>query len=143
MAIEKQDKNRMVRLRYNTIQKGYTKDTAPKKVVVIYQGRPLEMAFGEESEIMMPFRIAQHYISKQKNWGSGRGEGNGAILDIVELQAVRNAVRNSNAPKEFDIETASYDALKEKAEEVGLEFAGNISKVALKEMLAEALGKLG
>jgi hypothetical protein len=141
VAIVKQDKNRMVRLRYNTIQKGWSKDTAPAKVVIVYQGRPLEMAFGEESEVMMPFRIAQHYLAKQKNWGTGRGEGNGAVLDIVELQAVRNPVRN-NAPAEFDIETASYDALKEKAVEVGLEFAGNISKAALKTQLAEALAKL-
>lgn len=146
MAIMKLDKNRLVRLRYTKLQKGYSKTlseggNAPDFVAIVYQGKRIEIPYGDESDLLMPFRVAQHYIAKQKNWGTGRNEGNGAVLEIVELNAVKGAVKTSGtAPVEFDLDTCDdYPTLKAKAKELGIELPGNISKVDLKAKIAEVL----
>lgn len=146
MATIKLDKNRPVRLAYLKVQKGWSEDSAPEKVVIIHEGKRVEIGLGDECDLIMPFRIAQHYIAKQKNWGAtGRGEGNGAVLEIVELAAAKAAVKASEAAAgtnagDFDLDSCEdYSVLKQKAEELGLEFQGNISKVALKAKIAQAL----
>ncbi len=136
---KKLDKNRPVRLKYARFQKGYTKDTAPEKVKIIFEGKPYEMAFGDECDVLMPFRVAQHYIAKQRTWGDGKNPGNGAMLEIVEYGAVK-AASKSGPPVEFDLATCEdYGVLKAKAIELGIELPGNVSKADLKAKLAEAL----
>lgn len=140
--VVKQDKNRPVRLAYTKIQKGWSESTAPEKLVIVYQGKNVEIPYGDQTDLMMPFRVAQHYIAKQKNWGTGRNEGNGGVLEIVELTAVKGAVKKSTAtsdPAAFDVEAASYPELQAKAKELGIELPGNVSKVDLKAKLVEGL----
>ena len=157
---KKADKNRPVLLCYDSYQKGYDKNSAPEQVVIVYQGQRIEIPFGSECPFLMPFRIAQHYVAKTKNWGSGKGEGNGAVLSIAEVGRLREAkgtatsspsasgnagsgnaaaASDPGVEEDFDLEAASYPALKDKALELGIELPGNISKVDLKAKIAEAL----
>lgn len=142
VPFKKQDKNRPVRLRYTKTQAGWKTisngGNAPDKLVIVYQGKNVEIPFGDETDLMMPFRVAQHYIAKQKNWSmDGKTPGNGGILEIVELNAVKSARKASE--EVFDLETADYETMKAKAKELGIELPGNVSKADLTAKLKSAL----